>query len=209
MAKLSLVHKVLTQEKAVAFTFDDGPHPLYTKQILDIFRSNNGKATFFMIGQEINAFEDIATEVHLAGHEIANHTYSHPDMTKLTVDEARAELQQADERIRKLTGKPVLNFRPPFFGVNDDILLLAAEFGYHSIGAVNGEAKDWEQPGVDFILDHTRPTIENGSIFLFHDGYGERSQTIKAVQVLVEELAAEGYRFLTVSELLGLANPQL
>lgn len=206
MTTLSLVHRVPTRDKAVAFTFDDGPHPLYTRQLLDIFRKANGKATFFMIGQEIDAFEDIAAEVHQAGHEIANHTYSHPDLTRLTLEEARTEIQQADERIRQITGKPVLSFRPPYFGVNEDILSLAAEFGYTSIGTVNGEAKDWEQPGVEFILDHTRPTIENGSIFMFHDGYGERAQTIEAVQVLLEELAAEGYRFLTVSELLELAD---
>ncbi|MDN4070539.1 polysaccharide deacetylase family protein [Paenibacillus vini] len=206
MTTLSLVHRVPTRDKAVAFTFDDGPHPLYTRQLLDIFRKANGKATFFMIGQEIDAFEDIAAEVHQAGHEIANHTYSHPDLTKLALEEARAEIQQADERIRQITGQPVLSFRPPYFGVNEDILSLAAEFGYTSIGTVNGEAKDWEQPGVEFILDHTRPTIENGSIFMFHDGYGERAQTIEAVQVLLEELAAEGYRFLTVSELLELAD---
>lgn len=206
MTTLSLVHRVPTRDKAVAFTFDDGPHPLYTRQLLDIFRKADGKATFFMIGQEIDAFEDIAAEVHQAGHEIANHTYSHPDLTRLTLEEARTEIQQADERIRQITGKPVLSFRPPYFGVNEDILSLAAEFGYTSIGTVNGGAKDWEQPGVEFILDHTRPTIENGSIFMFHDGYGERAQTIEAVQVLLEELAAEGYRFLTVSELLELAD---
>ncbi|MEK5480267.1 polysaccharide deacetylase family protein [Paenibacillus sp. FSL R5-0407] len=206
MTTLSLVHRVPTRDKAVAFTFDDGPHPLYTRQLLDIFRKANGKATFFMIGQEIDAFEDIAAEVHHAGHEIGNHTYSHPDLTRLTLEEARAEIQQADERIRRVTGKPVLSFRPPYFGVNEELLSLAAEFGYTSIGTVNGEAKDWEQPGVEFILDHTRPTIENGSIFMFHDGYGERAQTIEAVQVLLEELAAEGYRFLTVSELLEFAD---
>lgn len=206
MAKLSLVHKVPTREKAVAFTFDDGPHPLYTEQLLEIFSGVNGKATFFMIGQEMDAFEAIAAKVHMAGHEIANHTYTHPDLTQLTLEEARTELQRADERIRRLTGKPVANFRPPFFGVNDDVFQLAEEFGYRPIGTVNGEAKDWEQPGVDYILDHTRPAIENGSILIFHDGYGERAQTIEAVRVLVQELAAEGYRFLTVSELHELAE---
>lgn len=206
MAKLSLIHKVPTQVKAVAFTFDDGPHPLYTEELLDIFHKINGKATFFMVGEELNKYEDIAARVHRAGHEIANHTYSHPDLTKLTVDEARSELQRADDTIRKVTGQPVSNFRPPYFGVNDDILRLAEEFGYHPIGAVNGGAKDWEQPGVDFILEHTRPTVDNGSIFLFHDGYGERAQTIEAVRILVEELRAEGYRFLTLSELFELAN---
>lgn len=206
MIQLSLVHQVPTDEKVIAFTFDDGPHPLYTKQLLDIFQRVSGKATFFMIGQEIDAFEDIAKEVHNAGHEIANHTNSHLDLTRLTLEEARVELQQGDERIRRVTGKPVMNFRPPYFSVNDDILSLAAEHGYHSIGAVNGEAKDWEQPGVDFILNHTRPTVGNGSIFLFHDGYGDRFQTVEAVRVLVEELTADGYRLVTVSELLEYAD---
>ncbi|WP_438434984.1 polysaccharide deacetylase family protein [Gorillibacterium sp. sgz500922] len=207
MAGISLVHQVATQEKAVAFTFDDGPHPVYTKQLLDIFRRANGKATFFMIGQELDAYGEIAAEVHAAGHEIANHTWSHPDLTKLTLEEARAEVEKMDEKIRRITGKPVLTFRPPYFAVNEDILSLAADMGYQSIGAVNGEAKDWEQPGVEYILDHTRRVLGKGSILLFHDGYGKREQTIEAVRVLVEELAAEGYRFVTVSELTALSNP--
>lgn len=101
-----------------------------------------------------------------------------------------------------MTGEAAANFRPPYFAVNPDILALAAEFGCQSIGCVNGEAKDWEQPGVNFILEHTRITIENGSILLFHDGYGEREQTIEAVRILTGQLDAEGYRFVTVSELL-------
>ncbi|MBW4840431.1 MAG: polysaccharide deacetylase family protein [Paenibacillaceae bacterium] len=208
MTKASLVHRVPTGEKAVAFTFDDGPHPVYTEQVLEIFRKVNGKATFCMIGQEIDQFGDIAAKVHAAGHEIANHTYSHPDLTRLTLEEARAEILLGDERIRRVTGKPTLSFRPPYFAVNEVILSLAEEFGYHSIGCVNGEAKDWEQPqpGVDHILEHTRATVENGSIFLFHDGYGDRAQTIEAVRVLVSELAADGYRFVTVSELIELTG---
>lgn len=206
MATVSLVHKVPTREKAIAFTLDDGPHPLYTRQVLELFRKANARATFFMIGQEMDAFGDIAAEVHAAGHEIGNHTFSHPDLTKLTLEEARTELQQADERIRQVTGKPVSIFRPPYFADNDEVLSLAAEFGYTPIGTVNGAAKDWEQPGVDYILEHTRQAVDNGSIFMFHDGYGPREQTIEAVRVLLEELAAEGYRFVTVSELLELAE---
>lgn len=208
MAKGSLVHRVPTQEKAVAFTFDDGPHPVFTEQVLEIFQKMDGRATFCMIGQEIDKFGDIAAKVHSAGHELVNHTYSHPDLTQLTLEEARSEILLGDERIRRVTGKPASNFRPPFFAVNEVILSLAAEFGYHSIGCVNGEAKDWEQPqpGVDYILEHTRPAVANGSILLFHDGYGDRAQTIEAVQVLVQELAAEGYRFVTVNELLTLAE---
>lgn len=208
MAKDSLVHRVPTGEKAVAFTFDDGPHPVFTEQVLEIFRKVNGKATFCMIGQEIDKFGDIAAKVHADGHEIANHTYSHPDLTRLTIEEARAEILLGDERIRQVTGKPALSFRPPYFAVNETVLSLAEEFGYHSIGCVNGEAKDWEQPqpGVDFIVERTRQVVGNGSIFLFHDGYGDRARTIEAVRVLTKELTAEGYRLVTVSELIALAN---
>lgn len=207
MSSLSLIHQVATQEKVVAFTFDDGPHPLFTPQILDIFRQAEGKATFCMIGQEIEAFRDVASEVHRAGHELANHTYSHPDLTKLSLEEARHELQRGDEQIRQVTGLPVATFRPPYFAVNQDILMLAEELGYHAIGCVNGEAKDWEQPqpDVEYIIEHTRRVAAPGSIFIFHDGYGERTRTVEAVSVLVTQLAADGYRFVTVSELLALA----
>ncbi|GGA40776.1 polysaccharide deacetylase family protein [Paenibacillus physcomitrellae] len=202
MAELSLINKVPTRGKAVAFTFDDGPDPLYTRQIMDIFREVNGHATFFMIGRQIELYGDLAAEVHAAGHEIANHTYTHPDLTKLTLKEVRTELELADSRIRQVTGKQASHFRPPYFAVTPEIIALAAEMGYTSIGCVNGEAKDWEQPGVGFIVDQTRLTVESGSVFLFHDGYGERSQTVEAVRILVQELSAEGFSCVTVSELL-------
>ncbi|WP_341278913.1 polysaccharide deacetylase family protein [Paenibacillus sp. FSL H8-0537] len=207
MNKLSMIHQVSVREKVVAFTFDDGPNPVYTSQLLDIFRSVGGRATFFMIGQEMEAHPEMAAVVHQEGHELGNHTYSHPDLTELTLEEASGELQRTDVLMRKVTGQQVRSFRPPFFGVNDSILSLAAEYGYRSIGTVNGAAKDWETPGVDYILEHTRQAIAPGSILLFHDGYGDRSQTIEAVRVLVEELAAEGYRFVTTSELLDMADP--
>jgi len=164
-----------------------------------------------MIGQEMDAFEELAKEVHAAGHEIGNHTYSHPDLTLLTQGEARGEIKQASERIRRVTGRHPSSFRPPYFAVNEDVFSLAAEFGYDVIGCVNGEAKDWEQPqpGVEYILEQTRATVDNGSIFLFHDGYGDRTQTVEAVRVLVAELADQGYRFVTIRELMELAGNSL
>ncbi|WP_433922317.1 polysaccharide deacetylase family protein [Paenibacillus taichungensis] len=203
MVNISLIEQVSVREKAVAFTFDDGPHPVYTHQLLETFRNVGGRATFFMIGREMEVYPEIANTVHHEGHEIANHTYTHPDLTKLTLEQAGEELQRAEILIREVTGKTVKCFRPPYFGVNDDILSLAAERGYQSIGAVNGGAKDWDNPGVDHILEHTRSTVKPGSVFLFHDGYGDRSQTVEAVRVLVEEMAAAGYRFVTVSEMLA------
>lgn len=199
-----LVEQVSVEEKIVAFTFDDGPHPVYTHQVLEIFRRAGGHATFFMIGKEMEAYPDIAAEVHREGHEIANHTYTHPNLTELTLEKAEEELQQAERLVQEVTGNAAQSFRPPYFGVNDDILSLAAERGYQTIGAVNGGARDWDNPGVEHILEHTRSVVKPGSVLIFHDGYGDRSQTVEAVRVLVEELTAEGYRLVTVSELLGM-----
>ncbi len=120
---------------------------------------------------------------------------------------ARAELVQTDERIRSITGTPVRAFRPPFLDVNDAILALAAEFGYWSIGAVNLETRDWEQPGIEHIVEKTWEAVGSGSILVFHDGFGDRSQSVEAVRILVTELAAQDYRFVTVSELLALSGP--
>ncbi|MFS0860771.1 polysaccharide deacetylase family protein [Paenibacillus taichungensis] len=206
MVNIALVEQESVREKVVAFTFDDGPHPVYTRQVLEIFRSASGRATFFMIGKEMEAHPEIAAEVHREGHEIGNHTYTHPDLTKLTLKAAGEELQRAESLFQEITGQPTRCFRPPYFGVNDDILSLAAERGYQTIGAVNGDAKDWDNPGVEHILEHTRSAVKPGSVLIFHDGYGDRSETVEAVRVLVNELVAEGYRLVTVSELLGFSK---
>ncbi len=198
-------HRVPTTERVVAFTFDDGPHPVYTPQLLDIFRDARGNATFFMIGQQIDAHPATAA-VHAAGHELGNHTWTHPRLTQLAPAAARAELVQTDACIQRITGAPVGTFRPPFLDVNDAILALAAELGYWSIGAVNLGTRDWEQPGIAHIVEQTRKSVGSGSILVFHDGFGDRSQTVAAVRILVAELAAQDYRFVTVSELLALAG---
>lgn len=202
------IQRVTTPERAVAFTFDDGPDPVYTKQLLDIFREAGGKATFFMIGQQIDAHEETAALVAAEGHEVGNHTYTHPELTRLAPEQALEELRRSDERIRCLTGKAVRCFRPPYFDVNEAIFSMAKQLGYHTIGAVNLEVRDWEQPqpSVEYMAQVTRAAAVNGSIFIFHDGYGDRSRTVETVRVLVQGLAAEGYRFVTVSELLALAD---
>ena len=206
MVKLAMLHRVPTTARVVAFTFDDGPNPVYTPQLLDIFRQVGGKATFFMIGQQIDAHPATAAAVHTGGHELGNHTLTHPRLTQLAPDAVRAELVQTHERIQLITGAPVRTFRPPFLDVNDAILALAAELGYWSIGAVNLGTRDWEQPGIDHIVEQTRGAVGSGSILVFHDGFGDRSQSVEAVRILVAELAADDYRFVTVSELLALAG---
>lgn len=208
MTLVKLIEKVPTKNKVVAFTFDDGPDVQFTRQILNIFRKVDGKATFFMVGEQIDANEEIAREVHEAGHEIGNHTYSHPDLTTLSLEKATMELQRMDTRIRELTGMSPSCFRPPFFQINPSLAELAKGAGYAMISACNTGARDWEQPqpSVDYMVAQTKEVTEAGSVFIFHDGYGDRTNTVETVSILVNALHAEGYRFVTISELISLSE---
>lgn len=197
-----IIHQVTTRQKKVAFTFDDGPNPIYTPQVLDIFREAGGKATFYMIGEQMQAVPEVVRQVVQEGHEIGNHTFTHPALPDLSPEDQLAQLKDTDQLIQLFTGRPCRTFRPPYLAVNDDVLGLAASLGYHSIGCVNGEARDWEMPGVEHMVSTTLRTLQPGSILLFHDGFGDRSESIEAVRLLVQHLSTEGYELVTVSRLL-------
>ncbi|WP_202903325.1 polysaccharide deacetylase family protein [Gorillibacterium massiliense] len=201
-----IIDRVQTHQKAVAITFDDGPNPIYTPQILEIFREAGGKATFFIQGSNLEKYPDVAAAIHEQGHELGNHTYSHPAMTEVSEEQRIEELQKTEELIFQTTGGKPAVFRPPYFNCNDDVARLCGRYGYAMIGAVNGDARDWEMPGTDFILEKTLPRLAEGSVLIFHDGYDDRSQTVEAIRQLVPRLTAEGYRLVTVSELLKLAE---
>ncbi|GGJ36483.1 polysaccharide deacetylase family protein [Deinococcus roseus] len=200
-----MIHQVPCQMRAVAFTFDDGPDPVYTPELLTIFEQAGGHATFFMLGQQIERFPDVARQVHAAGHELGNHTHSHPFLTRLSSAEQLQQLQQTDVLLREVTGNPCRTFRPPYLDANEGVLQVAEQCGYHSIGAVNLDTRDWASPGVEHLVESTLRAVRPGSILLFHDGGGDRSQTVEAVKQLVSLLTAQGYALLTVSGLLQMA----
>jgi peptidoglycan-N-acetylglucosamine deacetylase len=204
LGEVQIINQVQTDKKVIAITFDDGPNPYYTPQILEIFQKVNGKATFYMIGQQMIEQPGIVEAVVEQLHEIGNHTYSHPKLTELNQDNASKELNQTDEIIKEMTGGSPVTFRPPYLDFDERVASLTEKLDYKVIGALNLDAQDWEQPGVDHILETTRKHIKNGSILIFHDGFGDRSQTIEAVRILVNELHTQGYRLVTVSELLRL-----
>jgi len=199
-----MITEVAASQKAVAITFDDGPNPIYTPQVLEIFANVEGKATFFMIGEQMEKNPEVVKEVAEQGHEIGNHTFSHPKLSELTPADCLAEMERNEQIIRELTGQSPVVFRPPYLDYNHDTISIVESKGYSMIGALNLEAQDWEQPGVEHILSASRKSVRNGSILIFHDGYGDRSQTIQAVKKLVSELKSQGYQLLTVSELLNL-----
>ncbi|WP_251552578.1 polysaccharide deacetylase family protein [Neobacillus muris] len=201
-----MINDVSTSHKAVAITFDDGPNPMYTAQVLEIFQEAHGKATFFMIGEQVERYPEMAKTVAEQGHEIGNHTYTHPKLSELSRANCLEEMEGNEKLIGGLTGhKPVI-FRPPYLEYNQETALILKEKGYPMIGALNMEARDWEQPGVEHIMEVSRACVKNGSILIFHDGYGDRSQTIEAIRRLVADLSSNGYQLVTVSELLKLAD---
>ncbi|MFD1955464.1 polysaccharide deacetylase family protein [Paenibacillus thailandensis] len=203
-----MISRVKTEKKAVAFTFDDGPNPIYTPQLLQIFGQTGGKATFFMLGSQIEIHPEVARAVHAQGHEIGNHTYSHPHLSRLSGPECLEELVRTEQLIVGITGTRPAVFRPPYMDYNEQTAAIALSLQYRVAGAANVGTMDWEQPGVDFIVDKTKETLRPGNILLFHDGFGDRSQTVEAVRRLVLELTSDGYKLVTVSGLLRLGEPE-
>lgn len=197
------IHSVPTPKKAVAFTFDDGPDPKFTPELLDIFEAVNGKATFFMVGQQAEKHPELVQKVALAGHEVGNHTHTHPSLPELTAEQQRTELESTSGILNKLIQQEVRVFRAPYLAVNETVFQHAERLGMHSISAVNLDARDWANPGVEHIVVSTLQSMQPGGILLFHDGGGDRSQTVEAVRLLVQDLTEQGYALVTVSELMN------
>lgn len=194
--------------KVVALTFDDGPNPPYTLELLDLLDRNQVPATFFLIGQNVAAYPDIAREIARRGYSIGSHTYSHSDLLKLADTQVAWEMDQANVVIEQATGMQPALLRPPH-GFRDPLILTkAAERGL-TVVQWSVMAEDWKKPGVDAIVSRVMDNIQNGSIVLLHDGDGiisggDRSQTVASTEIIIQRLRQQGYRFVTVKELLAL-----
>lgn len=197
-----MIHYADTRRKAVALTFDDGPDPVYTPQVLEILNQYQVTATFYTIGECLDLYPDIAKAAHDAGHEIGNHTMTHPYLTELTIEEVRNQLAMTEERIAKLTGEKPVSFRPPYLASNEIVTEAARAFGYAVIGAANPDAQDWASPGVDHIASKTLEASREGAMILLHDSSGDRSQTVEALHRIIPGLRDRGYEIVSVKQLL-------
>ena len=183
------------QEKLVALTFDDGPHSVYTKKLLDGLKERNVKCTFFLIGGSIEGREDIVKQMDGDGHLIGSHTFNHVQLTKLPVEEACAEIQKTNEAISAVTGKKVEYIRPPYGSWNED---LECAVGMTEVGW-NVDPRDWEVKNTDKIVKHVLNHVEDGSIILLHDVY---DTSVEAAFRIIDKLEEEGYTFVTVDGIL-------
>lgn len=191
--------------KCVALTFDDGPHPQYTPMILDILDKYDAKATFFVIGKNAKSYPDIVKDEVARGHEIGNHTYSHPDLKKISADEFLMEIQKTSDIIYDITGKTPILFRPPGGYINNDIVKEVLSCDSKTVlWSWRQDTKDWACPGVDCIVSGVLDNLKDGDIILFHDYNSGKSPTPKALEQILEKLTEKGYRFVTVSELMSI-----
>jgi peptidoglycan/xylan/chitin deacetylase (PgdA/CDA1 family) len=198
-----VIFSVPTRERIVALTYDDGPHPVFTPEILKVLAKHHVKATFFMIGERMESYPAVVKQVVAGGNEIGNHTYTHPHNIELdTNPQVIRELDRCEEVIERMTGKRTKLFRPPL-GLRDGaVLQIAGEEDYRTIlWTVSADHHDAPTPRdmAQRVLRHIRP----GAIILAHDGtYPMRWKDVAATSLIIEELEKRGYRFVTVSEML-------
>lgn len=187
--------------KKIALTFDDGPHPRYTEKILNILAKYNVKATFFVIGVNIENYPEPLKEASRRGHEIGNHSYSHNNEKDLTEESVREEIEKCEALIYKATGKHPKLFRPPQGKYGEQVKNIAQEKGY-SIILWSIDTKDWEHTPAIGIGEIVSAKVSNGDIILMHDYTSGKNTTCDALEIIIPDLLSRGYEFVTVSELL-------
>ncbi len=192
---------IKTDEKVIALTFDDGPHKKYTPEILDILSKYNAKATFFIVGENAEKNPELALRVHEEGHELAIHTYTHPFRTN--VANLIKEIKQTHATIYGITGYSPVLFRPVEGQYTDAMIDAIVKEGYKVVmWSWHLDTFDWKSPGERKIINTVLKGAKPGSVVLFHDGGGNREQTVKAMKKIIPELEKQGYKFVTISELI-------
>ena len=196
--------RVDTRERVVALTFDDGPTARYTGAVLDALAAQQARATFFVVGQRLTAAPSLARRVADAGHELGNHTWSHPDLSTLDERAVVHELARTHEAVERVTGHAPAVMRPPFGRLAGSTLVAAGHLGY-PIVLWSMELHERARTSAENAT-HIAGAATPGSVVLAHDGGpGPHAVGVAALPALLSGLAARGFRFVTVSELLALA----
>jgi len=184
------------RDRCVALTFDDGPGP-YTAELVAKLRRAQAPATFFMVGERVDAFPALAQRVGNAGFEIGNHSYTHADLTRLSASEAGQELTRTSKAIRRATGQPVTLMRPPYGARNHAVDVAVQQAGLTEV-LWDADTLDWRHRNSAYVTKRALRKTKSGSIILMHDIH---PTTVKAVPGLVRQLRERGYTLVTVSEL--------
>lgn len=180
----------------VALTFDDGPHPTWTPQVLDVLDQLQVKATFFVVGDNVRRYPGLVAEIQRRGHSVQNHSYTHADLVTLDNEAVTQEIRRTTAEIQAAGSPGPHCLRPPYGSYDQRIDLLAAAENLELL-LWDVDPRDWSRPGVPTIVDRATQA-GSGDIILFHDGGGDRSQTVAALPEIVDVLRERGYGFQTL-----------
>ena len=180
--------------KKVALTFDDGPDPKVTTKVLATLEKYDAKATFFMLGSRVEYYPEIAKDVTNAGHELGNHTWTHPDLTNASIKKINNEITRTSAIIEKVTGKKAVLFRPPYGAINKTV----RQQTNLPVILWDVDTLDWKHRNAKQLLAHVKKSTRDGSIILMHDIHQSTADGLDAV---LDYLHSEGFTFVTVSEL--------
>jgi len=195
----------------IALTFDDGPNEPYTSEILDILKKYNVKATFFLLGKNVERYPDSARRIVEEGHAIGNHTYDHPYLLIQSRSHIKYEIEKAEQAIFKATNTKTHLFRSPYGADNSWLYHFAKEAGYVTIEWTVTGHNGGKEAAPDKIIKNILNGVTGGAIILLHDGNrlikgADRSHVVKALPSVIESLQQRGYQFVTVPQLLGIEN---
>lgn len=203
--------------RRVALTFDDGPDPRWTPRILALLHEQHVPATFFVVGSQAARNPGIVRQIAADGEQIGNHTFTHVSLSNGPVWQRRMQLELTEATLSGITGHYARFIRPPYSATPDAVTaeqernLAKLTAGRYYVTLADYDSEDWRRPGVGAIVANATPPGDRGGIVMLHDGGGDRSQTLAALEVLIPRLRARGFRFARVEELAGVpagvANP--
>ncbi len=211
----TLYHQGGGKPTQVSITFDDGPDPKWTPQVLDLLKAANIKAAFFLVGVNAERYPDLVRRIVAEGHEIGNHTYYHPNLGACWPEHIRLELNATQLLLETITGRTTTLFRPPYAadtspsGINELLPLEIAQDLNYLVVLENIDPQDWSRPGIDVIVTRVKQQRRDGNIILLHDGGGDRSETVAALPQILDYLNTRGDTVVPLSTLLGTTRDAL
>lgn len=196
-------NSIKTTRPVLALTFDDGPHPELTPKLLDILRQKGVRATFFVLGGNVAKYPEIARRIVAEGHEIANHSYSHPALPRLGAARLKDEVGGTCDIIQQVTGRRPASMRPPYGALNASVEhALLRDYGLNIV-LWSVDPLDWKRPGAAEVARRLVEGARPGAILLAHDIH---PGTIEAIPEVIAQLKSQGYTFATVGQLQALQN---
>lgn len=207
-------------ERVVALTYDDGPNPPYTTQILNVLEREHVHATFFLVGQAVAAYPQVVRREVRDGDAVGNHTWDHPHLIVMRRSDIRSSLQRTGAAIYRAAHVRTRLMRPPFGARDWPVMEVAHKLGYTVVMWSVPLARDWEYPPPQVIAQRVLPRVSDGSIIVLHDGNRgqlcgknglpahvcDRSSDIEATKLIIDALKKQGYRFVTIPELITLGK---